>query len=170
MDDLRLRPLGQDDLEGLAEFFAAPHVARWWHEDASLEAVTAKYGPGVEDTVRLLVLLDERPIGMAQWYVWSAEDAGPYGVPAGTVGFDYLLGFPRDCERGVGTRLVAALLAETPALDVWVTPEAANGPSCRVLEKNGFELMAVKQCEVPDEPWAGPTALYRLQRSAMMDT
>ncbi len=169
MDELRLRPVTVEDLESLVEFFAAPHVARWWHQDASLEAVTEKYAAAIDETVRLLVLLDERPVGMAQWYLWSVDDAAPYGVPPGTVGFDYLLGFPRDCDRGLGTRLIAALLTEFPALDVWVTPEEANGPSCRVLEKNGFDRMAVKQCDVPGEPWAGPTAIYRLQRSAMME-
>lgn len=167
MTELTLRPVTEDDLETLVEFFAAPHVARWWHEETTLEAVREKYAPilsGVDPTVLLLARLDNRPVGMAQWYLWSEQDAAPYGLPAGTVGIDYLLGHVGDCDRGLGTKLVAALLHELPDLDVWVTPEQANGPSCRVLEKNGFELMAVKQCDVPDEPWAGPSALYRLQR------
>ena len=165
MDDLVLRPLTEDDLEVLVEFFAAPHVARWWHEEATLEAVTAKYAAPRDASV-LLAFLDGRPVGMGQHYLWSPEDAAAYGIPAGSVGIDYLLGHARDCDRGLGTRLVAALLAVAPPGDVWVTPEEANGPSCRVLDKNGFELMAVKQCTVPDEPWAGPTALYRLAAAA----
>lgn len=55
-------------------------------------------------------------------------------------------------------------MSACPPVPVWVTPEAANEPSCRVLEKNGFVRMAVKQCRVPEEPWAGPTALYALAR------
>ena len=47
---------------------------------------------------------------------------------------------------------------------LFALPFAWNTASCRVLEKNGFERMAVKQCHIPEEPWAGPTALYRLQR------
>jgi aminoglycoside 6'-N-acetyltransferase len=161
VDDLVLRPVTEDDLEVLVEFFAAPHVARWWHEEATLEAVTAKYA-APQDAVVLLAVVDGRPVGMGQHYLWSEEDAAAYGLPAGSVGIDYLLGHAHDCDRGLGTRLVRALVAHAPPGDVWVTPEEANGPSCRVLDKNGFELMAVKQCHVPDEPWAGPTALYRL--------
>lgn len=161
MDDLVLRPVTEEDLEVLVEFFAAPHVARWWHEEATLESVRAKYAtPG--DAVVLLAVLDGRPVGLGQHYLWSPSDAAPYGVPVGAVGIDYLLGHAHDCDRGLGTRLVAALVAAAPPGDVWVTPEEANGPSCRVLEKNAFELMAVKQCQVPDEPWAGPTAIYHL--------
>lgn len=165
MDDLVLRPVTEDDVEVLVEFFAAPHVARWWREEATVEAVSAKYASvftGDDATVLLLALLEGRPIGLGQHYLWSTQEAEAYGLPAGAVGIDYLLGHAHDCDRGLGTRLVAALIAAAPPGDIWVTPEEANGPSCRVLDKNGFELMAVKQCHVPDEPWAGPTAIYRL--------
>lgn len=167
MTDLQLRPVTRAQLVLVSEFFAAPHVARWWREDPALEAIEARYAPllaGQDGTVLLLAWEADRAVGLVQWYLWSEQDAAPYGLPVGTVGIDYLIGHPRDCERGLGTALVAAVLEQVPSGAVWVTPEAANGPSCRVLEKNGFELMAVKQCHVPDEPWAGPTALYRLER------
>lgn len=164
-----LQPLVEDDLAVLSGFLASPHVARWWHQDASPEAVRAAYLPylsGDDPTVILLAIDGQRPVGLGQWYLWDdnpqARDA--YGIPSGTVGLDYLVGHAHDCDRGMGTRLLGALVEAAPALPVWVTPEAANEPSRRVLEKNGFELMAVKQCEVPEEPWAGPTALYRLLR------
>lgn len=164
-----LKPITEDDLPTLATFFAAPHVARWWHQDASLERVTADYLPnirGTDPTVVLLATVEERPVGLGQWYLWDndAKERDGYGIPAGTVGIDYLVGHPYDCERGLGTQLVAALVAVAPALPVWVTPEAANEPSRRVLEKNGFELMAVKQCHVETSYPEGPIALYRLPR------
>jgi aminoglycoside 6'-N-acetyltransferase len=164
---VRLRPLVEADLDVLCGFFASPHVEHWWHTEASPDAVRARYlEPADDPTVLLMALEDERPVGFAEWYLWDdfADSRDAYGIPSGAVGFDYLVGHPHDCDRGVGTALVAALLEATPPVPVWVTPEAANEPSCRVLEKNGFERMAVKQCHVPDEPWAGPTALYRLQR------
>ncbi|MCW2501089.1 MAG: GCN5-related N-acetyltransferase [Frankiales bacterium] len=166
---MRLRLLGEDDLETLGGFFAAPHVARWWHQDAAPEAVAAEYGPllrGEDPTVVLLALVEDRPVGLAQWYRWddNPNERDGYGIPAGTVGIDYLIGHPHDCDRGLGTALVAAVLAATPPLPVWVTPEAANEPSRRVLEKNGFALMAVKQCQVESPFPEGPTALYRLAR------
>jgi aminoglycoside 6'-N-acetyltransferase len=168
--ELGLRPLTSYDVETVAAFLRAPHVARWWHDDPDPDAVAERYAPvlsGEDPTAVLIVLADDQPIGLAQWYAWDDYPAerDAYGIPAGTVGIDYLIGRPQDCERGLGTALIAALVRATPARDLWVTPEAGNAPSRRVLEKNGFELMAVQQCLLPDEPWAGPTALYRLERA-----
>jgi aminoglycoside 6'-N-acetyltransferase len=164
---IELRPLTEANLETVQDWMRAPHVARWWHEDP--DSVRDRYLPTIEGsdpTVTLVAVRDREPLGLGQWYRWddNPADRDGYGIPAGTVGIDYLIGHPRHCERGLGTALVAALLEVTPQVSVWVTPEEANVPSCRVLEKNGFELMAVKQCQIPEEPWAGPTALYRLQR------
>lgn len=162
---LELRPVVADDLDVLCEFFRAPHVAAWWHQDPTPEVVQTAYVECSDATV-LLASLDGRPVGLAQWYQWddSPADRDGYGVPSGAVGFDYLLGYPIDCDRGLGTALVAALVTLVPPVPIWITPEAANEPSCRVLEKNGFIRVAVKQCVIEDEPWAGPTALYRLSR------
>jgi RimJ/RimL family protein N-acetyltransferase len=161
-----LRPITEADLETVDEWFAAPHVARWWRDDRASQFLPVIRGE--EATVVLIAEHDQRAVGLAQWYRWddypTSRDA--YGIPPGTAGIDYLIGHAHDCERGLGTALVAALLRAMPELPVWVTPEEANEPSCRVLEKNGFELMAVKQCHIPDEPAAGPTALYRLTLAA----
>jgi aminoglycoside 6'-N-acetyltransferase len=163
--DVTLRPLVEADVPILASFLAAPHVQRWWHDPFDEDSVRSKYvGREPNGSTYLLVLADDRPIGFAQWYVWTEEDAGWYGIPPGTLGIDYLIGHPHDCERGLGTAMISALLDLLPPGDVWVTPEVANEPSGRILEKNGFALMATKQCHVPDEPWAGPTALWRLSR------
>lgn len=160
---MRLREVTPEDVPTLVDFFAQPHVARWWHQEADPVAVAAEYLSG--DSTVYVALVDERPVGMVQTYLWDAESGGYYGIPAGTAGIDYLVGHPIDCDRGTGTAMIAAALELLPAVDVWVTPESANEPSCRVLEKNGFARMAVKQCHVPDEPWAGPTALYKRSAS-----
>lgn len=163
---MRLRPVVADDLDVLCGFFASPHVHRWWHQDATEEVVAREYLHRDDGTTVLLALVDERPVGLGQWYRWDDDPASrdAYGLPVGAVGIDYLIGSAFDCERGLGTQLVACLVAAADPLPVWVTPEAENEPSRRVLENNGFVLMAVKQCQVPEEPWAGPTALYKLDR------
>jgi aminoglycoside 6'-N-acetyltransferase len=160
---ISLRPLTEADLDTVDEWFAAPHVRRWWREDTAAQFLPVIRGE--DPTVVLVAVQDERAVGLAQWYRWDDEPSREaYGIPPGAVGIDYLIGHAHDCERGLGTALVAAVVEATPPVPLWVTPEQANEPSCRVLEKNGFELMAVKQCHVPEEPEAGPTALYRLPR------
>ena len=163
---IELRPLLESDLRTVDEWFDAAHVRRWWRHDRAEQFLPVLHG--AEPTVVLVAVHERRTVGLGQWYRWDddAEARDAYGIPVGTLGIDYLIGRAHDCERGLGTALVAALLEVMPALPVWVTPEEANEPSRRVLEKNGFELMAVKQCHVRDEPEAGPTALYRLLRDA----
>ena len=66
--------------------------------------------------------------------------------------------------RGAGTRLIAALVAlirrQHPGAGILAGPDAANIASRRVLEKNGFELVAVRP--VATEPGDTLMAIYRL--------
>ena len=69
----------------------------------------------------------------------------------GEAGIDYVIGDPaRIGDSGTGTMLVAALIAEVrrhhPGAGIVTGPDAANVPSRRVLEKNGFSLVA--ECSV----------------------
>lgn len=140
-----LRPVQAEDAETVASFLAAPHVARWWTG-------------GTEDG--LLALHEERPVGLAQWHRWDdrAQERDALGIPGGTVGLAVLIGHAHDCERGLGTELVATLLERLPSTPVWAAPAEGNEPGRRVLENNGFELMAVKTVA------AAPVALYALQQ------
>jgi len=66
--------------------------------------------------------------------------------------------------RGVGTALITELVhlirAHQPRVAVMADPDERNVASRRVLEKNGFELVAVKA--IPSEPTDDPMAIYRL--------
>ena len=160
---MELRPLAEDDLEMVDAWFDAPHVRRWWREDKAEQYLPVLRGE--DPTVVLVAVHDRRPIGLGQWYAWDHEPSRElYGIPTGTAGIDYLIGHAHDCERGLGTELIALLVEASLPYPLWVPVEESNEPSRRVLEKNGFELMAVKKCDVPEEPWAGPQAIYRLQR------
>ena len=158
-----LRPLTHADLDLVDEWFDAPHVRRWWVEDKASQYLPVLAG---EDPSHVLIAVhDKRPVGLGQWYLWDDEPSRVlYGFPEGAAGIDYLIGHPHDCERGLGTALIAALVEATAPYPLWVPVEETNEPSRRVLEKNGLELMAVKVCDIPEEPWAGPQAVYRLAR------
>jgi aminoglycoside 6'-N-acetyltransferase len=166
---IELRPMGLDDLDLVEGWLAEPHVARWYLAGSSVERELEDIRSSVAGAqgVQVLVALDEgRPIGWGQWYLcednpeWAAEiGAGP-----GDVGMDYAIGEPASVGRGHGTELVAALVrlvrGERPGCGVTADPEARNVASRRVLEKNGFELVAEKvmACEPTDDPMA----IYRL--------
>lgn len=176
--ELRWRPLAADDLPLLGRWLAEPRVARWWHHDSSPEGVERDFGPSVrgeEPGEDLVVLLDGRPVGLVQRSVIAdyAEDLAELTavaeVPDGAVELDYLIGDPALLGRGLGPRMIAALVADTwrtrPEVPAVVIPVvAANRASWRALEKAGFRRVAEGPL-APDNPIDDPHhVIYRIDR------
>lgn len=160
---LTLRPMSLDDLATVALWLDAPHVARWWKGDSVEEY--RRCIEGAEPTEMLIAVLDGRPVGFAQSYLWSDyPDAGSaLGTAPGEVGIDYALGEADVLGRGLGTELVAALVRRVrtryPGAGIVSDPDATNQPSRRVLERNGFGL--VSERPVRTERTTAPMAIYR---------
>jgi aminoglycoside 6'-N-acetyltransferase len=168
---LALRPMTVDDLTAVEMWLGLPHVARWWTPDATPALEVAKYrdrinGTSARATVMLTVTWAGDQIGWCQWYRWADHpaDAAAVGAIDGEVGIDYAIGDTAWIGRGAGTMLIAALVDEArrhhPGAGVLTTPDAANIPSRRVLEKNDFRLVAVRP--VATEATDAPMAIYRL--------
>jgi RimJ/RimL family protein N-acetyltransferase len=157
------------DLSLVTRWLSAPHVAPWYVAGSSVEAEAddlRRSVAGEQDVHALMVAEAEVLVGWCQWYLcgddpaWSAEiGAGPADV-----GIDYAIGDPSGIGRGVGTALIGELVrlvrAHHPSAAVMADPDARNAASRRVLEKNGFDLVAVKV--IPSEPTDDPMAVYRL--------
>jgi len=166
---LSLRPMTGDDLLAVEAWMRLPHVARWWLPGTTAEKEIAKYRLRINETrptIMLTVAWDGDPIGWCQWYRWAdyPAEATAMGARAGEIGIDYAIGARAWIGRGAGTVLIAALVAEArrhhPGAGVLTAPDAGNTASRRVLEKNGFELVAVRP--VATEPTDAPMAIYRL--------
>jgi len=159
------------DLAIVEAWLTLPHVARWWTPDTTAAEVIGKYrsrigGEGDTATVMLTVVKDGDLIGWCQWYRWAEYPAEATAMEAldGEVGIDYAIGDPARVGRGVGTELIAALVThvrrQQPGAGLLADPDAANIASRRVLEKNGFRLVAVRP--VATEANDRPMAIYRL--------
>jgi RimJ/RimL family protein N-acetyltransferase len=172
---LELRPMHLGDLTLVERWLGEPHVARWFLAGSSLEAELSDIRQSLSgDQVHmLLVVRDGQPVGWCQWYpcdvdpAWAADmDAEPDDV-----GVDYAIGERTHVGSGIGTELIAALVARVRAVrpdsGIVADPEAENLASRRVLEKNGFELMDVKT--MPSEPSDAPMAIYRLPPAGSRD-
>ena len=166
---LTLRPMRLEDLRLVARWLSVPHVARWFLAGSSLEEEADDLGRSVAGEQAVHVLLasaGEVPVGWCQWYLCAidAEWAAEIGAGPGDVGVDYAIGDAAFVGSGVGTELIGELVrvvrAAHPGCAVTADPDARNLASRRVLEKNGFELAAVKA--IPSELTDDPVAIYRL--------
>ncbi|HWE54702.1 MAG TPA: GNAT family N-acetyltransferase [Acidimicrobiales bacterium] len=166
---LELRPLTVADLATVAEWLDEPHVAEWWCNPGTAQEQLDEYRGLLAEarplTVLLLVVDDGTPVGWCQWYRWDdyPDAAADIGAAAGDIGIDYAIGAPDRIGRGVGTALIRELVAHLgrlyPGAGFLAAPEAANVASCRVLEKNGFELVSTGP--LASEPHDRPMAVYR---------
>jgi aminoglycoside 6'-N-acetyltransferase len=177
--EIDFRPLAPQDLPAIATWLGREHVARWWQEDADLDAVAERYRPGLvgtDPTDRFVVVVDGRDVGMIQSYRtddhpdWHATIASSGLVLPASAGIDYFIGERDLIGRGVGTEMVSAftalVFARYPEVAcIVVTPQAANAASCRVLEKAGYERRWSGLLDSDDPADAGVAALYVRERS-----
>lgn len=175
---LTWRPLTAADLPLLTEWLREPQVARWWNHETTAEAVERDFGPSVrgeEPGEDLVVSVDGHPIGLLQRSVIRdypedlAEFAAIVDVPDGAVELDYLIGDAARRGRGLGARMIAAVVENTwsayPAASaVLVAVVAANTASWRALEKAGLQRIA-EGAMSPDNPADDPLHyVYRVDR------
>jgi aminoglycoside 6'-N-acetyltransferase len=169
MPDLVFRAMREADLELVEGWLREPHVAKWYLAGSTLrdqldelrESVVGK-----QPTHVLLVLEGQHPIGWCQWYRCRdyPDHAAAVGAAPEDIGVDYAIGDAARVGTGVGTALIAELVAslwkEHPRAGLIADPEADNLASRRVLEKNGFQL--VREARLATEPTDTVMAIYRL--------
>jgi aminoglycoside 6'-N-acetyltransferase len=165
LPEVQLRPLRRADFPLLSRWLAEPLVARWWHDDDSLDAVEAHYGPsvdGVDPTALYLAEHEGRAFGFIQVYRFDdepeslAELSAVCPVPPGALSVDYLIGEGSARGRGLGAAMIAAAVARgfadhPDAGELLVPVVAANVASWRALERAGGTRYAAGELE-PDNP------------------
>lgn len=142
-----------DDFPLLHTLLQRPHVAEWWSRDdkpLGVADVRAKYLPrivGDGAVTAHIAMLDGRPIGYAQSYVVMQYGDGwwPNETDPGVRGIDQFLAEPDMLGRGIGTRLVAALvellLRDPTITKIQTDPDATNRRAIRCYEKAGFRAL-----------------------------
>ena len=168
MGEVSFRPMHEGDLPTLQAWIGRPHVREWWageEADIPFEEFRAMYLPRVmaeEQVTPYIAMLDGRAIGYAQSYVALGSGGGWWDdiTDPGVRGIDQFLCEPADLGRGLGTRMVKALVARLfadPAVTLIQTdPAPANARAIRCYEKAGFR--AVRTITTPDG-----AALYMVQ-------
>ena len=132
---ISLRPMTLDDLPLVRHWLDQPHVARWWLSGATVDAELDSYAEAIrgDDPTLLVATRAGEPVSSGQWYAWSdySKDADGVGARPGDCGIDYALGEPAAIGGGVGTELVAALVAGSGAPSVPASSPTRRRPTTR---------------------------------------
>jgi RimJ/RimL family protein N-acetyltransferase len=167
---IRFRPLTRDDLVQLHAWLQKPHVAAWWRDLETMEQVEADHLAaleGREPSYHYLIVVDDRPVGMIQWYLVSdfPEWEEILHVGDGVAGVDLLIGEEDAVGRGLGPEVLRTFISEVVFADAGTTAvvagvEPGNTRSLRAFEKAGFRVAFDYEEE------GRPHRLLRLERSA----
>lgn len=163
MHTFEFTPIRRKDFHLLSLWLAAPHVARWWDDDPSLDAIENDYGGCVDGTEPCEVFIahcNGAAVGLIQRYRFGAypqyldEIAHIVQVCAHSTGIDYLVGPAEALGKGIGTAMIARFIARTweddPVTQEVIVPvHVDNRASWRALERAGFIRIAEGELE-PD--------------------
>jgi RimJ/RimL family protein N-acetyltransferase len=140
-------PVEESHLPMLREWLLRPHVARWWGDPGSPEAMRTEHRRNASRpnaTREYIVNLDGAPIGFIQSYVvmgsgdgWWQDETDP-----GARGIDQFLADASKLGQGIGRAMIGAfvqVLFADPAVTVVQTdPSPANGRAIRCYQAAGF--------------------------------
>jgi aminoglycoside 6'-N-acetyltransferase len=141
-------PLKKSDFARVAGWLGEPHVAKWWHEPATVAHVAKEYGACTDGDFRTRVYIVRRgrsPIGMIQCYLTDSwpKDTAEWAVP-NSVGIDYLIGRADLIGHGLGSTMIREFENQIirplypDATNIISDPETANLASVGALAKAGF--------------------------------
>jgi aminoglycoside 6'-N-acetyltransferase len=185
---LRFRSIVRSDFPLLSHWLQQPHIAYWWANDPSHEALERDYGGSVDGTQPCDVWIalrthgaQSKPIGLALRYRWDAypdyinELTPIMPVPPQAWSIDYLVGEQSLTGQGWGTQMIHALTQSiwhdhAQSASVIVPVNADNRYSWRALERAGYMRVASGPL-VPDNPVHGMAHyVYRIDRPASANT
>ena len=159
-DLVTLRFMTEQDVPMLHNWLNRPHIVEWWGGDhPTLAQVRGKYLPRImaeELVTPYIAMLGARPIGYAQSYVALSSGDGWWEgeTDPGVRGIDQSLAEPTDLGKGLGTKLVAALVdllfSDSGVTKIQTDPAPTNLRAIRCYEKAGFRQ--VEHIVTPDGP------------------
>lgn len=138
-----------DDFPLLRGWLAKDHVREWWSDpESELASIRAKV-EGRDKTRPFIFSVNGKPTGYIQY--WTVRDAlaAGYGddeawlfdLPEDAVGVDVFIGRDNSLDKGIGTAVLRAFLAELFARGfgmIVIDPDLTNRRAIRAYEKAGF--------------------------------
>lgn len=140
---MELIRLTKNELNQVAIWFDAPHVAEWFDRQEWINEIENS----IDSTwVKYFILKDNNQlVGFAQYYFTDQAPLGQWSnQPIKTVGIDYFIGEKNYLGKGFSEILIDKLIEkikkETDAYKIVADPDKDNKRSISVLEKIGFKI------------------------------
>jgi RimJ/RimL family protein N-acetyltransferase len=149
--NISFRRLAADDLRRVHEWLHREHVGRWWRPADRYEDTAAHYLPAIEGrepTDLYLVVVDGRPVGMIQTYLYVdyPESEALVQVGPNVAGVDLFIGEEELTGRGLGSDVLRRFTDDVVFARPGTTAcaagvEIANEASQRAFAKAGFHVV-----------------------------
>lgn len=139
------RPMTIGDLDQIAAWLRAAHVAKWWGSDVEMRTARIAAHIGSRAVKPYIISINGRPAGYLQSYDPHAEADHPYqDQPIGTLGIDQFIGEADLTGVGHGPALIATFALQrfaegTPR--IITDPDPANLRAVRAYAKAGFRVL-----------------------------
>lgn len=142
-----------DDYRVMAKWLTDPAILAYYDgrdNPSPLDRVMEDFGPlarGESETIPGIVEYGGAPIGYIQYYPTEEDERAAYDLPdaTGYFGMDVFIGETAYWDRGIGTRIITAMLrylfGEAGARRVVIDPQTWNTRAIRVWEKCGFRKL-----------------------------
>jgi aminoglycoside 6'-N-acetyltransferase len=157
-DEITFKPLAEDDMPLLYQWFQVPHVKEGYArgESYTLEMIGAKYLPRINDTTiqSYIVAYQGKAVGYIQMYKLTdhlPEGVDNYSHPifnvyqsSEMVGLDLFLADADLLGKGVSSKILQAFLAarvDKKYRAVIVDPAIINKRAIEFFERNGFKKL-----------------------------
>lgn len=149
------KPLAEEDLDLLCDWFAQPHVKQWWDDHLPPEGIKSKYRERIGNAIiaPFIVYYRKKPIGFIQYYNAEQIDNNWWlDETQATLGLDQFIGEKDYLNRGIGTLMIREfvhkLFSNPDIKRIVVDVDPVNKRAIKCYENVGFQF--VKELMTPD--------------------
>jgi len=158
VSEVTLPPVADPHIPAILDWFEAPHVRRWWGDPRVNASELIWHRKAPPPSGCRTVCLSETPVGYIQWTDFKAYfGTMAYGLPAGTIDIDILIGETDLTGKGIGpramTQTINLILSQgaAPLLSVFVSSK--NGAAIRAYASIGFEKKQTIETDAGGVEW-----------------
>lgn len=145
---MSLRPFYEKDFIIMETWLNKDHVKQFYGDSKEwMDEISENLNIQDNWACYFIVEFDRKPIGFAQYYdTHKAPEGNWSAAPLETAGIDYMIGEEEFLGKGLGTKVVRAIVDQVCLLNQYshiiADPISENVASIAVLTKNGFRILS----------------------------